>query len=166
VTPPRRRRVQFRAPLSLNTPVTPLAVNTSGNLSSPSPSPSSPGYVEEEEINGNRSGGDNDDTLVEQYGAEGAEDLLGYDRDGLDDDDEEEDDEDEDLSDPGECQIHWSTLGGPVYQLDHSAQFLAFKTRISTQAAIRSEGNRRKGGIKTQQSVVKFWNVRSRSPLI
>lgn len=114
VTPPRRRRVQFRIPPSPDTPVTPLASSPSGNLTSPPLSPSSPGYIEEDEINGNQSGGDNDDTLVEQYGAEGAEDLLGYDRDGLDEDDEdEEEDEDEDLNDPGESQVRWPLLGSP-----------------------------------------------------
>jgi hypothetical protein len=88
-------------------------VSASGNLTSPPPSTSSPGYIGEGDI-GDPSGGDDDDTLVEQYGAEGAEDLLGYDRDGLDDDEDE--DENEDLSDPGECQMHWSTLGDSVYQ--------------------------------------------------
>jgi hypothetical protein len=47
--------------------------------------------------------------LVEQYGAEGVKDLLEYDHNGLDKDMEKY--EDENLSDPGECQMHLSTLG-------------------------------------------------------
>jgi hypothetical protein len=41
--------------------------------------------------------------------------------------------------------------------LDH---FKKFQTDTRVAAAVRSEGNRRRGGVKTQKSTVKIWNVR------
>lgn len=38
-------------------------------------------------------------------------------------------------------------------------QFKKFQTETRVAAAKRSEGNRRRGGIKTQQSTIKIWNV-------
>ena len=76
--------------------------------------------------------------LVKQYGLQGADsyEMLGYDDNGEEDDDDKED-----------------------TNLDDS--FEEFKTKTRTEAALRSEGNRRTGGIKTQAANVGDWDVSS-----
>jgi hypothetical protein len=44
--------------------------------------------------------------------------------------------------------------------------FNRFQTTTRVTAAKRSEGNRRTGGIKTQASTVKIWNVSASPPFL
>ncbi|KAK7014508.1 hypothetical protein R3P38DRAFT_3277089 [Favolaschia claudopus] len=85
--------------------------------------------------------GDDDEELIRQYGVEGAnaDELLGY-----DDDDEEEDGEEEEDGDASNTDI-----------ADEAAAHAAFKRSVRIQAVNRAEGNRRAGGIKTQNAVKK-----------
>ncbi|KAK7059342.1 hypothetical protein R3P38DRAFT_3384318 [Favolaschia claudopus] len=89
-------------------------------------------------------GDDGDDTeeLIRQYGVEGAnaDELLGYD----DDDDDDEDGEEEEDGDASDADI-----------ADEAAAHAAFKRSVRIQAVNRAEGNRRAGGIKTQNAVKK-----------
>ncbi|KAK6984727.1 hypothetical protein R3P38DRAFT_2806331 [Favolaschia claudopus] len=87
-------------------------------------------------------GDDGDDTeeLIRQYGVEGAnaDELLGY------DDDDDEDGEEEEDGDASDADI-----------ADEAAAHAAFKRSVRIQAVNRAEGNRRAGGIKTQNAVKK-----------
>ncbi|KAH9939892.1 hypothetical protein B0H21DRAFT_812429 [Amylocystis lapponica] len=87
---------------------------------------------------------EDDETLLDQYDVEGAhaQDLLGYDQDGLDEEDEDEDLDEEDTLD-----------------LDDDDNFRKYQTTVRVDAAKRSENNRRAGGRKTQKSIVKSWNL-------
>ncbi|KAF4607636.1 hypothetical protein EYR38_001709 [Pleurotus pulmonarius] len=69
--------------------------------------------------------------LIERYGLDGADaqDLLGF----GDDDDEDEEEE-------------------------VAESFDAFQTRVRLDAVKRTEGNRREGGLRTQQASVRLWN--------
>ena len=77
----------------------------------------------------------------------------------------EEDDEGEgedswDLGDDGasRCRLFNCVIqSSPVLDPD---DFQRFQTTTRVTAAQRSEGNRRIGGMKTQKSTVKIWNVR------
>jgi hypothetical protein len=87
-------------------------------------------------------------------GAQGAEDLLGFSKDGLDDDAEEDE---WNLADDGKSAapclaIFCADLGA----LDH---FKKFQTDTRVAAAVRLERNHCRGGVKTQRSTVKIWNV-------
>jgi hypothetical protein len=79
--------------------------------------------------------------LVATYGVEGADayELLGYEDDG----EEDSDDEDRDIVDKERLE--------------------QFKIEVRREGAARSEGHRRKGGIKTQNAVVRDWNIRTHS---
>lgn len=76
----------------------------------------------------------NEAALVEHYGLDAdARELLGF----GDDDDEDDDDEGD----------------------EEAETFDAFQTRVRLDAVKRTEGNRREGGLKTQQASVRLWNV-------
>lgn len=83
-----------------------------------------------------------DEALAKEYDVEGvAEAVFGaLDTGGLEDGDEDEELEDmEDLN-------------------DDSAIYQRFQTTVHVSAAQRTEANRRKGGRKTQKSIVKSWH--------
>ncbi|KAF7371837.1 hypothetical protein MVEN_00040500 [Mycena venus] len=88
------------------------------------------------------------------YGVEGAdaEELLGYD----DDSEEEEEEEEEENSDEEDRDVNTS---------DEEAAHDAFKRTTRVQAVRRAEGNRCASGIKTQNSVVKDFEVKSCIPI-
>ncbi|KAF4613240.1 hypothetical protein D9613_010772 [Agrocybe pediades] len=92
---------------------------------------------------------DNEEALlVEQYGVPGAaaEEVLGYDSD------EEEEEEAQDIAmDSAESD------DDEAVDLSSPRKFDKFRKQVRVEEAKRAEGNRRKGGIKTQKSVVKAW---------
>jgi hypothetical protein len=99
-----------------------------------------PSSQEDEEEECEEDEGDAEE-LIKQYGVEGAnaEEILGYD----DDDDEGEGDGDDEEA---------STS-------DDEAAHTTFKQTTRVRAVRRAEGNRRIGGIRTQNAVVKDFNV-------
>jgi hypothetical protein len=100
---------------------------------------------------------EDEEALVRDFdrdGAQGAEGLLGFDKDGLDDDAEEDE---WNLADDGKSAAPCLAIPhADSGALDH---FKKFQTDTRVAAAVRSEGNRRRGGVKTQKSTVKIWNV-------
>jgi len=76
------------------------------------------------------------EALVRDFNRDGAEELLGFDKDGLENDAKEEE---------------WNMADD-----DH---FKKSQTDTRVAAALRSEGNRRRGVIKTQELTVKIWKV-------
>ncbi|KAJ7504735.1 hypothetical protein B0H11DRAFT_1709516, partial [Mycena galericulata] len=98
-------------------------------------------------------GDENDDdaeaALIRRFNVAGADayELLGYD----DDVDEEEDPDYQD--------------GGKVDGGNDGKQKRAFRIRVRVDAARRAEGNRRAGGIKTQNAMVKGWREFTRIAL-
>ena len=100
---------------------------------------------------------EDEEVLVREFdrdGAQGAEDLLGFGKDGLDDDAEEDE---WNLADDGKSAA--PCLAIPRADLGPLDHFKKFQTDTRVAAAVRSEGNRRRGGVKTQKSTVKIWNV-------
>jgi hypothetical protein len=86
---------------------------------------------------------DDEETLINEYGTEGAaaEEILGYD---------EDDDE--------ECYGGIRGDGdGADGNFDEDLQFKAFQRQVRVDETRRAEGNRRAGGIKTQRAMVKAW---------
>lgn len=103
--------------------------------------------------------------LVNRYGIDGAdaEELLGF-----GDDDDEEDLEDGDRQDDGDDELGGaddddddddSNEFGPAAGGLNSRRFLDFKTTVRLEAVKRHEGNRRRGGLDTQNACVRDWNV-------
>ena len=87
--------------------------------------------------------------LVRQFDPDGtaaAAEVLGYD-DTVDEDYYGEDEEDI-------CN------GEDDLDLDTEEGFKAYQTRVRVDAAKRAEGNRRRGGVRTQAAVVRSWMVR------
>jgi len=102
---------------------------------------------------------DGDEALIRIFdrdGEQGAEDLLGFDQDGLEDDAEEEQ---WDLADDGEPPNRCLMVYTGSFFSSTRSFFEKFQTDTRVAAAARSEGNRRRGGMKTQQSTVKIWKV-------
>lgn len=103
--------------------------------------------------------------LVNEFDVPGsnAHQIFDYDDDDDDDDYKEGDDDEpdgdgdeEDLdSGAGDGEHEGGSFEGP-------SSFTAFQTQTRIQAAKRSEGNRRAGGIKTQKAMVRAWEVCSR----
>lgn len=103
-----------------------------------------------------------DEGLIETFdkdGTQGAQDILGFDRNGLEDDAEEEE---WNLANDSEysCKllVQWN-FGLKSDLLSLLGDFLKFQTETRVAAAKRSENTQHKGGIKTQLSTVKIWNV-------
>lgn len=110
------------------------------------------GDGEDEDENEN----EDEEALVRDFdrdGAQGAEDLLGFDKDGLEDDAEEDE---WNLVDDGKSADPYFSYFRAYSALDH---FKKFQTDTCVAAAVRSEGKHCRGGVKTQKSTVKIWNV-------
>ena len=95
-----------------------------------------------------------EETLVEEFGIDGAaaEEVLGYDPDNDeeeadDEEDEDQDDEDGDQDDEDEGN-------------EDDKAFEELRKRVRLEATQQSEANRRAGGIKTQRAMVRAWEVR------
>ncbi|PPQ96189.1 LOW QUALITY PROTEIN: hypothetical protein CVT26_004824 [Gymnopilus dilepis] len=97
---------------------------------------------------------DDEIDLIEEFGVEGAaaNEILGY------DDDEDLDEEREDFP-----ALDDSEDEGDAPGLENAPRngekFEEFRMRIRVEENKRAERNRRKGGIKTQQAVVKDWKL-------
>lgn len=90
--------------------------------------------------------------MLREYDIEGggASDLLGYENDDEDDEAFEEDDDDDiDGGDDDDDEDNG----------DDAEDYEATKRATRVRASRRAEGNRRAGGRKTQQAMVKQWNV-------
>lgn len=85
-----------------------------------------------------------EETLVEEFGIDGAaaEEVLGYNLDN----DEEEAEEDEDQNDEDEGN-------------EDNKAFEELQKRVWLEATQQSEANRRAGGIKMQRAMVHTWEV-------
>jgi hypothetical protein len=85
--------------------------------------------------------------LIKEYGSvdEDAYELLGF-----EDEDENGGDEDAELDDEEAAKAK---------ELDDDRAFEQFKTKVRKEAALRAEGNRRSGGLKTQAANVRDWKV-------
>jgi hypothetical protein len=90
-----------------------------------------------------------EETLVEEFGIDGAaaEEVLGYDPDNDEEEAEEEEEEDEDQNDEDEGD-------------EDDKAFEELRKRVRLEATQQSEANRRAGGIKTQRAMVRAWEVR------
>ncbi|KAH9474890.1 hypothetical protein JR316_0013358 [Psilocybe cubensis] len=110
--------------------------------------------------------GNNDEILIQEFGIEGAaaEEVLGY------DDDSDSDPEDEfqevleindellahtALEDDSEFDLETQMQGGPF----PGESYTKFQTRIRLEETRRAENNRRAGGVKTQNAVIKDWKI-------
>lgn len=82
--------------------------------------------------------------MVEEFDVVGASarDILGF------DDENDQDDNEEDFVDE---------FGG--LDFDSPETFRKYQADVRVKAAKRAEGNRRLGGLKTQQAVVRNWKV-------
>jgi hypothetical protein len=93
-----------------------------------------------------------EETLVEEFGVEGAaaEEVLGYDPDNdeEDEDGEELEDDNDELKDDDE-----------EFDEDANTAFEELRKRVRVEATQHAEANRRAGGIKTQRAMVRAWEV-------
>lgn len=83
--------------------------------------------------------------MVHEFGVNGAEELLGF------DDENDQDDNEEDFGEDITENLN--------FDLYSPQKFNQFQADVRLKAAKRAEGNRRAGGLKTQQAVVRNWKV-------
>lgn len=103
---------------------------------------------------------DDEETLVEDFGVEGAaaEEVLRYDPDN---DEEEADDEEEDGDEDGdEGEPDLEGHSDEELDLDDDKAFEKLRKRVRLEATRQSEATCRVGGIKTQLAMIRAWEVR------